>query len=151
MAASSLVRYALALLAIIGGGGLAGLFFAQFALSGLNPFYQNAPLPGPLVAVPEPGPAALPESIPAVATAGWSYPALPVDRIGYDPGPPDPSLDLDDRPPPPEPLLVDDRPAPRATIATLATAPTPETSTPVVTEVSPPPPVSVATAEDPPR
>ncbi|OQW43873.1 MAG: hypothetical protein A4S16_05150 [Proteobacteria bacterium SG_bin6] len=138
------------MLAIIGGGGLAGLFFAQFALSGLNPFYQNAPLPGPLVAVPEPGPAALPEGNLAVATADWSYPAPPVDRIGYDPGPPDPSLDLDD-PPPPEPLLVDEPLAPRATIATLATALAADASTPSVTIAKPAPPVAVVTVDAPPR
>lgn len=136
MALPRLIRFALILLAIVAGGGLGGVFIAQFALSGLNPFYQNAPLPGPLVAVAEAAPAApVPTPSPAPAD-NWSYPADPVDRIGYDPGPPDPSLDEDDPLPPLVPLRVDDRPAPRAPVVAIAT---------------PAPPVGVVAASEAPR
>jgi len=125
MVARRYVLLALALLAIVASGTLGGLALAQFALSGVNPFYWNAPLPGPLVAAPEPGAMielAPPE--PVVLPAAWSTPAADEGAdAGFDPGPPDPALDETPPAPPPEPILV--TPPKSAPAAISLTAPAP--------------------------
>lgn len=146
MARSRLILYMLALLAILGLGSLGGLLLARFTLAGANPFYWNAPLPAPLVAVPEPGPAAEAPSPDAAPPPEWAYHEERIDRLGYDPGPPDPARD-DDPAPPPEALLVIDRPLPDAPRATVAA---PSATAPVAV-VQPPPPVAVTQATAAPR
>lgn len=144
MARPRLIGYALALLAVVGLGWLGGLGLAAFTLAGVDPFYRSAPLPGPLVAAPEPGPVVAPPPPVAAPPPDWAYPEARIDRIGYDPGLPDPALD-DDPVPPPEPLLVVDGSSPDA--------PPPGHTAPAapVTVVAAPPPVAVTQATGTPR
>lgn len=121
----------LVLLGLAAGGAGAGVLLGEFTVTGMNPFYWHAPLPGPLVpvAAASPAPAAPLDRIADMPPPEPIAPdLLPGEAAGFDPGPPSADPDPD----------ADAAPAPASWL--------PDPAPPAIVPAVPPPPVPVATA-----